>query len=133
VDIRKAATSLLSKDDGKGGETRFDKLSGHFALDRGTRRITNLQVASGSLSADGNVTISPKDELSGKVNANVKAGGLGAASVPLTVSGTVASPLFYPSGSALAGAAAGTAILGPGAGTSIGSKVGGWAGSLFGK
>jgi hypothetical protein len=39
----------------KGGETRFDRLSGHLALDRGTKRVTKLNIASGSLSADGNV------------------------------------------------------------------------------
>ena len=60
VDIGKAATSLVSQDGGKGGETRFDKLSGHLSTDRGTRRLTQLNIVSGSLAADGNVTISPR-------------------------------------------------------------------------
>lgn len=133
VDIKKAATSLISRDGGKGGETRFDKLSGHLALDRGTRRLTQLNVVSGSLSADGNVTVNPRDELSGRVNAKVAAGSVTAAAVPLNVSGTVESPLLLPTRGTLAGAAAGTAILGPGLGTSVGAKVGQWTENLFGK
>jgi len=133
IDIMKAATSLISRDGGKGGETRFDKLSGHLVLDRGSRHLTQLSIASGSLTADGNVSASPKDELSGRVNANVKAGSIGAASVPLNVSGTVDSPLLFPTRGTVAGAAAGTVILGPGVGTAVGSKVGQWTEGLFGK
>jgi uncharacterized protein involved in outer membrane biogenesis len=133
VDIRKAATSLLSKDGGKGGETRFDKLSGHLNIDRGTRRLTRLDIVSGSLSADGNVTISPQDELTGRINTSIKATSVASASVPLNVSGTLDSPLLYPTGGTMAGAAAGTAVLGPVLGTAIGAKVGQWAENLFGK
>ena len=130
VDIKKAA-SLLSKDGGKGGETRFDKLSGHLAMDRGTRRITQLNVVSGSLAADGAVTISPRDELSGKINANLKAS-VASATIPLNVSGTVQSPLLYPTGGTVAGAAIGTAVAGP-LGTGVGAKVGSWTEGLLGK
>ena len=56
-----------------------------------------------------------------------------AASVPLNVSGTLDSPLLYPTGGTMAGAAAGTAVLGPGLGTALGAKVGQWAENLFGK
>jgi uncharacterized protein involved in outer membrane biogenesis len=132
VDVRKAATSIVSRDGGKGGETRFERLSGHLALDHGTRRLTRLNAVSGSLSADGNVTISPKDELSGRVNTTVKAASVTAASVPLNVAGTVASPLLFPTGGTMAGAAVGTAVLGPGVGTSVGAKVGQWTEGLFG-
>ena len=131
VDITKAATSFISKEGSKGGETRFDKLSGHLVLDRGTRRFTNLNIVSGSLAADGAVTISPRDELSGKINAKVSAAKLASASVPLNVSGTVQSPTVFPTGGSIAGAAVGTAIAGP-LGTGIGAKVGDWAGGLFG-
>jgi uncharacterized protein involved in outer membrane biogenesis len=133
VDIRKAATSFVSQDGGKGGETRFDKLSGHLNIDRGTRRLTRLDIVSGSLSADGNVTISPEDELSGRINTSIKAASVAALSVPLNVSGTLDSPLLYPTSGTMAGAAAGTAVLGPGLGTALGAKVGQWAESLFGK
>jgi hypothetical protein len=132
VDIAKAATSLISKDGGKGGQTRFDRLSGHLAIDRGTRRLTKLNVASGSLSGEGNVTVSPRDELSGRVVARVKAASVASAAVPLNVSGTVESPLLYPTGGTVAGAAIGTAVAGP-LGTAAGAKVGQWTENLFGK
>jgi uncharacterized protein involved in outer membrane biogenesis len=133
VDIFKAATSLISKDGGKGGETRFDKLSGHLNIDRGTRRLTQLDIVSGSLSAEGNVTISPQDELSGRLNTSIKAVSVAAGSVPLNISGTLDSPLLFPTGGTMAGAAAGTAVLGPGLGTALGARVGQWAENLFGK
>jgi len=132
VDVQKAATSLISKDGGKGGQTRFDRLSGHLAMDRGTRRLTRLNVVSGSLSGEGNVTVSPKDELSGRITARVKAASLASAAVPLNVAGTLESPLLYPTGGTVAGAAVGTAIAGP-LGTAAGAKVGQWAEGLFGK
>lgn len=132
VDISKAATSLISRDAGKGGETRFDKLSGHLAMERGTRRLTKLNIVSGSLSAEGNVTVSPRDELSGRLNTKVKAVSITAATVALSVGGTLDSPLVYPSGGTVAGAAAGTAVLGPGIGTAVGARVGQWTEGLFG-
>ena len=129
IDIQKAATSLITKD--SSGQTRFDTLSGHFAMERGTQRITDLKVASGSLAADGNVTIAPDKALSGRINAQVKTG-IGSAVVPLNVSGTLDEPRALPTGASMTGAAVGTAILGPGVGTSVGAKVGNWADSLFG-
>lgn len=132
VDVQKAATSLISRDGSKGGETRFDKLSGHLAMDRGTRRLTQLNVVSGSLSGDGNVTISPRDELSGRVTARVKAVSVVSTAVPLNVSGTLNSPMLLPTGGTVAGAAIGTAVAGP-LGTAAGAKIGQWTESLFGK
>jgi hypothetical protein len=121
---------MLSKD--SGGQTRFDTLSGHYALDRGTQRITNLKVASGSLAADGNVTIAPNKSLSGRINAQVGSGKLASATVPLNISGTLDSPMALPTGASITGAAVGTAVLGPGIGTSVGAKIGNWAEGLFG-
>lgn len=132
VDVQKAATSIIRRDGGKGGETRFDRLSGHLVMDRGTRRLTRLNVISGSLAGDGNVTISPRDELSGRITARVKAASVAAAAVPLNVAGTLESPLLYPTGGTMAGAAIGTAVAGP-LGTGVGAKVGQWAEGLFGQ
>lgn len=132
VDVQKAATSLISRDGGKGGQTRFDRLSGHLAIDRGTRRLTRLNVVSGSLSGDGNVTISPQDQLSGRVTARVGTTSVASAAVPLNVSGTLESPMLLPTGGTVAGAAIGTAVAGP-LGTAAGAKVGQWTESLFGK
>lgn len=129
IDIQKAATSLMTRD--SSGQTRFDTLSGHFAMERGTQRITSLKVSSGSLAADGNVTIAPNKALSGRINAKVTVAGMASATVPLNISGTVDSPLALPTGAAMTGAAIGTAIL-PGAGTAAGAKVGDWVDGLFG-
>lgn len=131
VDIQEAATSM-SKQGTAGGETRFEQLSGHLVMERGGYRFTQLKVASGTLAVDGDVDISPKKELSGRISAQVKALG-GSTNVPLNVAGTVDAPLLYPTGGTMAGAAVGTAILGPGLGTSVGAKVGGWVEGLFGK
>jgi uncharacterized protein involved in outer membrane biogenesis len=131
VDIEKAATSLF-KQGKSGGETRFEQLSGHLLLERGGYRFTQLKIASGALAADGNVNISAKKELSGRINAEVKAMGT-STGVPLNVAGTLDTPLLYPTGGTMAGAAAGTAVMGPGFGTTVGAKVGGWVEGLFDK
>jgi len=70
--------------------------------------------------------------MSGRLNTSIKATSVAAASVPLNVSGTLDSPLLYPTGGTMAGAAAGTAVLGPGIGTALGASVGQWAEGLFG-
>lgn len=131
VDIQQAATSLV-KQGSSGGETRFEELSGHLAMDRRNYRFTQIRIASGSLAANGNVGISPRKELSGRINAQVNVAGA-SANVPLNVSGTLDSPMLFPTGGTVAGAAVGTAILGPGVGTSLGAKVGNWTENLFGK
>jgi hypothetical protein len=131
VDIQKAATNLI-KQGTAGGETRFEQLSGHLVMEHGGYRFTHLKITSGALAVDGNVNVSSKKELSGRINAQVKAMGT-SANVPLNVAGTLDAPSLYPTGGTMAGAAVGTVILGPGLGTSVGAKVGGWAEGLFGK
>lgn len=132
VDIRKAAT-LIGGEGDKSGATRFDELSGRLRIERGTRRLTGLNIVSGTLSAVGNVTISPRDELSGRLNTSIKAASVAAVSAALDVSGTLDSPLLYPTGGTVAGAAAGTAVLGPVFGTAVGARVGQWFENLLGK
>ena len=130
VDISKAATSVF-RDKDPGAVTRFEELSGHLVLERGTRRFTQLKIAAGSLSANGRVTISPEDALSGRLNTNIDASKLAVASMPLNVSGTVDSPVLLPTAGVAAGAAVGTAILGP-AGTALGTAIGAKLDQLFG-
>jgi len=130
IDIQKAATSLI-KQGATGGETHFEQLSGHLVRDRGAHQFTQLKISSGALAADGNVNISAKQELSGRVNAQVKAVGT-SASVPLNVAGTVHSPLLYPTGGTMAGAAIGTVLM-PGVGTGLGMKAGQAIENLFGR
>lgn len=130
VDIEKAAMKLIGKGGG-GGETRFDHLSGHVVRDRLAYKFSGLKISSGALAADGDVGISPKQELSGRVNAKINALGT-SATVALNVSGTVHSPSVMPTGGTLAGAAIGTALL-PGVGTGVGAKAGQMLEGLFGK
>lgn len=129
VDIQKAATNL-TKQGATGGETRFEQLSGHLIMEHGAYRFTQLKIVSGAFTVDGNVNVSPKKELSGRINAQVNAVGT---SMPLNVAGTVNAPLLYPTGGTMTGATIGTAMLGPGFGTAVGAKVGGWVEGLFGK
>jgi uncharacterized protein involved in outer membrane biogenesis len=131
VDIQKAATGLI-KQGATGGETRFERLSGHLVMERGGYRFTQLSISSGVLGVEGNVNVSPKRDLSGHINAQVKAVGT-SANVPLNVAGSLDAPFLYPTGGTIAGAAVGTVILGPGFGTSLGGRVGSWAEGLFGK
>jgi uncharacterized protein involved in outer membrane biogenesis len=134
VDVGKAATSFLtSKQGASGGQTRFDELAGQLVLERGAYRFTGVKVVSGSLSAEGYVTISPKQELSGRINAKAKASKIASATVPLNVSGTVQSPVLFPTGATMAGAAVGTAVMGPGVGTAIGTTIGSGLSRLFGR
>lgn len=130
VDLVKAATSLL-KQGAAGGETHFDHLSGHLVRDRGAYQFTQLRISSGALAADGNVNISAKQDLSGRVNAQVKAAGT-SANIPLNVAGTIHSPLLYPTGGTMAGAAIGSVLM-PGVGTGIGAKAGQAIENIFGK
>jgi hypothetical protein len=127
-----APKALIDKDALKGGETRFDKFSGHLTVDPDGYHLLDMEIASGVLKAEGELTITPKLELSGLVDASVK-GTSALVSTPLAVGGTVQDPIFYPSKMALAGAAAGTALLGPGLGTTVGMKAFRLTGKLFGK
>lgn len=130
-DIAEAAKSVV-KGGTKGGQTRFDEFSGRMLLDGSGYHFKDLVISSGVLAANGNLDISRKKQLAGRVNAEVKAG-VSLVSVPLVVSGTLQDPVLAPTKGAVAGAVAGTALLGPGVGTSLGTKAGGVLEKLFGK
>ena len=121
-DLEKAVTSLAMQGT-RGGQTRFDALSGTLAITGKRYQLNQVKVASGILSADGNVDIAPSKKLAGRVNVAMK-GTASLIEVPLDVSGTLSDPVLLPNRAALAGAAAGTALMGPGWGTSVGSKAG---------
>jgi len=123
-DLASAATSMF-KSGSKGGQTKFDQLSGNAIIAGHAYRMRNVQVVSGALAAHGNVDVSAAKQLSGRVDVDLKTG-IAKVGVPLAVSGTVSDPVLLPSASGLAGAVAG-------AGTAAGSSVGGALGKLFGK
>ena len=89
------------------------------------------------LRASGNVAISSKQALSGRVSVELVSAMLGGAvGVPLVVSGTLDAPEVMLTRSALVGAAIGTALMpgvGTGAGASLGDKVGTGFKKLFGQ
>lgn len=122
LDLERAVKSLATQGT-RGGQTRFDELSGTLAIAGKHYQLNQMKVASGILSADGNVDIAANKKLAGRVNVAMK-GTARLIEVPLDVSGTVSDPVLFPNRAALAGAAAGTAIMGPGFGTSVGSKAG---------
>lgn len=121
-DLEKAVASLATQGT-RGGQTRFDELSGNLALAGKHYQLSQMKVASGILSADGQVDIAASKKLDGRVNVAMK-GTASLIEVPLDVSGTLSDPVLLPNRAALAGAAAGTAMMGPGFGTSVGSKAG---------
>ncbi len=129
VDLVEAAKSLIGASQ-KGGETRFDHLSGVATVDSRGYRVRQLVVSSGVLHATGQVDVSAQQQLSGRIEAEVKAG-ISLLKMPLNVSGTVANPSVAPTGAAVAGAIAGTAVAGP-LGTTVGARVGSFFGKLFG-
>lgn len=129
-DLASAATSLF-KGGTKGGETRFDQLSGHAVVAGHAYHLRGVQVSSGVLAAKANVDVSPAKQLSGRVDVDMKRSG-GIVSVPLAVSGTVSDPMLLPTKGAMAGAVAGTLLL-PGVGTAAGASVGDKIGKFFGK
>lgn len=129
LDLESAVKSLASKGT-RGGQTRFDELSGTLLIAGKHYELNQMKVSSGILGAEGNVSIAPSKKLAGRVNVAMR-GTVGLIEVPLDVSGTLSDPVLFPNRAALAGAAAGTAILGPGWGTSVGSKAGQALDKLF--
>jgi hypothetical protein len=128
LDIAQAATSFL-KSGSTGGETKFNQLSGKLARTQGAYQFSNLKISSGLLAANGNVSISPREELSGRINAKVLTAK--SPSIPLNVTGTLANPVLFPTRAAMAGAAIGTIMM-PGVGTGVGIKAGDFIDNLFG-
>lgn len=122
VDLSNAPKVLLNKDALKGGQTRFDKFTGHLSVDSEGYYLSKVEIASGVLTAEAELSVSSKQELSGQIDVAIK-GTSGLVSTPLALSGTVQNPSLYPSKGALAGAAAGTALLGPGLGTAVGLEA----------
>lgn len=122
LDLARAATMLLSQGQ-KGGETKFDELSGLLNVAGKQYKFSDLKITSGLMTASGDVKISPTKNLDGVVEVEVKRS-VSMAAIPLQISGTLDNPAVFPTKAAMAGAAAGTALLGPGVGTSLGVKAG---------
>jgi hypothetical protein len=129
VDLAKAG-SLLLNNGAKGGDTQFDELTGNLHTYGKQINFKTFNVASGLLTANGNLQVSPAKKLDGRLNVDIKQSA-SMMTIPLNISGTLDDPVVLPNKSAMAGAAIGTAIAGP-LGTGIGVKAGSAFSNLFG-
>jgi uncharacterized protein involved in outer membrane biogenesis len=125
VDLVKAVqTAGVSR----GGQTPLDTLSGQVNTRGKAIELQNLVAKSGALGAAGQVSVSPNQQLDGRISVDVA----GAVGVPLVVGGTVEAPEVSLSTGAKIGAALGTMLM-PGVGTGAGASLGGKLGELLGK
>jgi hypothetical protein len=79
----------------RGGETRFEQLTGTFQYDAGERRLGNLRLASGQLKAGGHLGIAGDARLSGVADVELKSSAM-TLRMPLTIGGTAKEPLLTP-------------------------------------
>jgi len=94
------ATAVHTLGISRGGETAFDTLTGQVTTQGKAVQLSNLVANSGSLSATGQVALSPERALNGRVNVTLAGGTFG---VPVNVSGTMDAPSASPAGLTLPG------------------------------
>lgn len=79
----------------RGGETRFERLSGSLGCDGGDCLLDGLSLISGRMSATGRVEIPGEGPLKGALGVELK-GSAATVRVPLAVTGTVRDPVLTP-------------------------------------
>ncbi len=79
----------------RGGETKFEQLSGEFSIDREGCRLDNLRLGSGLLKAGGKLGIARDGQLSGALEVELK-GTSATLRLPLAVGGTARDPVLTP-------------------------------------
>jgi len=97
LDMVKAVRSSGSEGS-RGGQTRFDELSGALQVSGKSYRLRQLRISSGLLAAEGGLEIAPSSEVSGNFNVQIK-GSANFISVPMTLGGSLADPVLKPSAS----------------------------------
>ena len=122
ADLEKASTTL-SAEGSQGGETPFQKLTGKARFENNHITVTDIDIISDSMSANGDIHINPQDKLDGEVIVAVRKTA-SIISAPIKVSGTISDPNLRLSNDAIIGGLIGTSVLGPGVGTAVGMKVG---------
>ena len=85
VDIVETAR-LLSRDNLVGGRTHFDDMIGQVQLEKHVVHVRQLKIISGTLNANGSFDVSPGNQLSGVLNAEIK---LRSGNNPLTLYGSL--------------------------------------------
>ncbi len=91
-DVGEAARSRAPT---RGGETKFEQLSGDFRIDAEKRRIENIRLGSGLLRAGGNLAIDREGRLDGMLDIELK-GTTATQKVSLTIAGTARDPQLAP-------------------------------------
>jgi hypothetical protein len=95
VDIVRALQQVTAKGI-QGGRTRFDQLTGNVEVSGDRYRYRQLKLASGAMSAAGDVDIGSGNQLTGRVSADVKTSSQTAIRGLLTVTGTLTNPVLKP-------------------------------------
>jgi uncharacterized protein involved in outer membrane biogenesis len=75
----------------RGGQTRFDTLSGKLSFRDDVTRLTDIQLDAGAFKANGALTVDAKQALSGRFGARLRSGGI-AVDASLSVAGTLDAP-----------------------------------------
>lgn len=129
LDLVKIAKFLV-KNGERGGETQFDTLRAQLRLVDGGAQLRQIQMASGLMTAAGNMQVTTGKQLDGDITVAVKQSA-GMLEVPLEIGGSVGQPRVIPDKAATVGAAVGTVLM-PGIGTGLGMKAGSKLKSWFG-
>jgi len=122
ADLEKASITL-TREDSHGGVTPFQHLTGKVVFENNHIAISDIDINSNSINANGAVHINPQNGLSGEITVALRKTA-SIISAPLTVSGTISDPSLRLSNDAIIGGVIGTSVLGPGVGTAVGMKVG---------
>jgi len=95
VDIVRAVQSPMM-DGIRGGKTIFSDLSGTLQVSGGRYTYQNLQLGSGPLRANGEVTVNPGGGLTGRIRAEVGTGSIIVGRGNLAVRGNLTTPVLLP-------------------------------------
>lgn len=91
----------------RGGQTRFDTLSGDMTYDAAGVAVKNIALNSGKFTAVGSVSVAPDMQMTGRMSARLKSGII-MVEAPMTIDGTLEAPQIHSSGSFKPGDASGT-------------------------
>lgn len=91
----------------RGGQTRFDSLSGTALIDATGVQLGQLALNAGKFNASGSMGISPEMKLAGKLAARLNSGAI-AVEAPLAIRGTLEAPEIVSAGAYKPGDAAST-------------------------
>lgn len=119
----RALSGLMTRSNSATPGTAFDVASSDIKILGSEIELTNMDIKSSVLAADGQLKIAENGSLLGEL----RVGGnesIGVTRVPIDISGTLAEPRLRAPKSSLVGGAVGSVILGPGLGTAVGVKLG---------